>query len=186
MTILERETTPREIAIVKLAPDDWHMFKAFKILSLEQEAIAFEDQEKGLERYLAREDEEWKKMLGGKLLGKEGEAIYLFAQDGAILVGMLSVKIPKNDLESKNTAFIEHMYVEPDYRGKGIGRKLLLSIINELKEREGLERAWLSVISTQIPARKLYESAGFGAVKSYTVKRGQESFDEILMELELK
>lgn len=186
MTILEREATPREIVIVKLAPDDWHMFKAFKIRSLDKEAIAFEDQGKGLERYLAREDEEWKKMLEGKLLGREGETIYLFAQEGAILVGMLSVKIPKNDLECKNTAFIEHMYVEPDYRGKGVGRKLLLSAINELNEREGLERAWLSVVSTQIPARKLYESLGFREVKSYTVKRGAETFDEELMELELK
>ncbi|GEM_PF-5728264 len=69
---------------------------------------------------------------------------------------------------------------------KRVGKKLLLSIIDELKKRERLERVWLSVVSTQTPARKLYESVGFQEVKSVKVARGLEYYDEIKMELELK
>jgi len=50
--------------------------------------------------------------------------------------------------------------VDPDYRGKGIGRELMIAGLARLKNR-GLKVAELTVDSENRIARTLYESLGF-------------------------
>lgn len=50
--------------------------------------------------------------------------------------------------------------VLPDYRRRGIARRLLARSVEELRER-GAEKASLSVIDQNVPAYSLYESLGF-------------------------
>jgi mycothiol synthase len=55
---------------------------------------------------------------------------------------------------------------DPDYRGKGIGRKLLLAGIANLQNM-GVDEVWLTVDSENETARSLYESTGFKLQRSY-------------------
>jgi ribosomal protein S18 acetylase RimI-like enzyme len=52
------------------------------------------------------------------------------------------------------------MAIAPDYRSKGVGRKLVHHVVHEAAER-GEQRMLLEVIEQNDPAVRLYESAGF-------------------------
>ena len=55
---------------------------------------------------------------------------------------------------------IEGIGLCKDFRGRGLGRELLLSLMALLAE-EGYKRTWLSVSTSNIQAYPLYQSAGF-------------------------
>ncbi len=55
---------------------------------------------------------------------------------------------------------------DPDYRGKGIGRKTLLAGLANLKYM-GVSDVWLTVDSENKEALSLYESTGFKLLKNY-------------------
>jgi len=52
------------------------------------------------------------------------------------------------------------VWTDPEYRGRGLGRKLLKHVI-EVARTKGIGRLQLGVNQTQISAIKLYESLGF-------------------------
>lgn len=54
----------------------------------------------------------------------------------------------------------------PDYRGRGIGRRLLLAGLANLKN-QGVNEVWLTVDSENKAACSLYESIGFEVQKNY-------------------
>jgi len=60
---------------------------------------------------------------------------------------------------------IHMLGVDPDYRGKGIGRELMMAGLARLKNR-GLKVAGLTVDSENRIARTLYESLGFDILSS--------------------
>jgi len=54
------------------------------------------------------------------------------------------------------------MWTDPDHRGKGLGRALILKAISWLKEH-GVKEVHLSVTLRDSPAMRLYESMGFSS-----------------------
>jgi mycothiol synthase len=64
------------------------------------------------------------------------------------------------DAAGTNKGRILMLGVEPDYRGKGIGRRALLAGLAHLKSK-GIEAAELTVDSENAAACALYESVGF-------------------------
>ncbi|WP_197479962.1 GNAT family N-acetyltransferase [Paenibacillus swuensis] len=94
---------------------------------------------------------------------------------------LLSVSSQGKKMEHKGK--IWGTYVLPEYRGHGIGRKLLDEIISRSKRIEGICQVNLGVITFNEAAMKLYESYGF---KSYgleinSMKHNGTYFDEQLM-----
>ena len=53
-------------------------------------------------------------------------------------------------------------YVDPFFKGKGFGRALIRSLIEEAKDN-GKKQIFLWVIKDNLPARKFYEKNGFHA-----------------------
>jgi RimJ/RimL family protein N-acetyltransferase len=53
------------------------------------------------------------------------------------------------------------VFVRPEYRGTGVAQRLLLRVLEEARGMRGMERIYLSVATTQEPARRLYRSVGF-------------------------
>lgn len=173
-----------QISVVQISPDQWTVLQDLKLRSLNQEPVAFADPEPERAKYAARTEDEWRAILAGEMSGgKAGETVMFFARDTHRYVGMVSAII----LKDQTTATIQHMYVDSEgYRGLGVGKQLLTALLGKLKNRGDLKKAELSVIATQAPARKLYESVGFKEVKTLekSATRGNGSFDEIEMELE--
>lgn len=74
-------------------------------------------------------------------------------------------------------------YVAQEFRGQGIGRKLMKETMIRAKKLEGLSQINLGVITFNEPAKRMYESLGF---KSYgievkSMKYNGKYFDEELL-----
>jgi len=65
---------------------------------------------------------------------------------------------------------IDEVSVHKDFRGQGVGRKILIAILDELKER-GLSHVELMVDVDNPAAINLYKSAGFCNRQSQMVKK---------------
>jgi ribosomal protein S18 acetylase RimI-like enzyme len=80
------------------------------------------------------------------------------------------------------------MYVEPQYREQGLGKALLLALIERAtKECDGLEQIHLTVVSNNNSAKSLYVSLGFEVygIEPRALKTDEQYFDEDLMILRL-
>ena len=85
-------------------------------------------------------------------------ATFVVARDGDRAVGCGAIRVI-----GPTTAEAKRMYVEPDYRGKGVGRAVLARL--EAAARElGVERLVLETGVYQEAAIALYRGAGFTRV----------------------
>lgn len=78
------------------------------------------------------------------------------------------------------------MYVRPDARKSGVGRRLVEAVIDFA--RRHVEILQLNVVSDNEPARRLYARLGFVeyGLEKDSLKHGDTYYDEILMALDLK
>jgi GNAT superfamily N-acetyltransferase len=81
------------------------------------------------------------------------------AFDGERLVGMAG--LGRHDRDPERRAWIWGMFVLPEYRGKGTGRRLLRAALDHATTLAGLEAIELAVDPAQQAARNLYVSCGF-------------------------
>ncbi len=88
---------------------------------------------------------------------------WLVAMDGEHLAGYVGSQTVLGETDMMNLA------VDPDYRRKGLGKELILSLIEALRQRES-RCLTLEVRDSNAPARALYEGLGFqeiGRRKNY-------------------
>src|ERR1700674_5483132 len=87
--------------------------------------------------------------------------------------------------KEKHKGLLWGMYVHPDARNSGIGRKLIEAVIDYA--RQHVELIQLSVVSDNEPARRLYACLGFVeyGVEKNSLKQSGHYYDEILMALDL-
>lgn len=76
--------------------------------------------------------------------------------DDGILKGILNRTFEDNNVE------LCELYVEPFFKGSGIGRELMQYLIQEAK-MANKQRIFLWVIKDNLPARRFYEANGFQA-----------------------
>jgi len=87
----------------------------------------------------------------------------IFAKDGEKIVGFSYAIFDEKDIEKRGemVGYIEALGVKENYRKKGIGKALLLSSLNFLKEYN-IKVAELGVdAENPNKAKHLYESVGF-------------------------
>ncbi len=121
------------------------------ILSLIKELAEFEKLS-----HLVTDSEEG---LRASLFGKEKFVeVYLAEYDGNIAGQALFFKNYSTFL-GKPGIYLEDLYVKPEFRGKGIGKALLMKVINIAKERNYGRVEW-SVLDWNKPAIDFYSSIG--------------------------
>lgn len=86
------------------------------------------------------------------------------AKDKDKVIGITQWHVKENPCDG--LAEVEEVYVANGYRNKGIGKKLVLFALKNAtnyfkKNKFKLRRVFVFTSSTNIPARKLYESCGF-------------------------
>ena len=115
-----------------------------------------------------------------------GADFVLGAFDGDVLVGVAGCRRERL-VKHRHTAYIWGMYVAPEQRGTGLGRRLFVAAIARARTWPDLESLWLDVTTTNHGARALYASCGFRtvAIKPRTLKVGDRYYDEELMMLDL-
>ena len=103
--------------------------------------------------------------------------------DGRLVGIMAYAKQPYQKRAHK--AELRTVFIHPDYRGKGIAKKLIQTILADAKTH--LEIMTLTVATISHDARKLYVSEGFQSygIEPRNQKIGSDYFDEEYMWLDL-
>ena len=103
------------------------------------------------------------------------------------LIGMATY-IRETGLKERHKGRIYGVYVTPAQRGRGVGRALLVKLINRASENKGLEQILLAVSTQQTAARAVYRSLGFQVfgTEPNALQVGGKYVDEEHMILRLK
>jgi len=97
------------------------------------------------------------------------------------LIGVVSLVVEQKN-KIKHRANIYAMYVKPNLRGNGIAKMLMLEAVKVANQLKGIEQVYLSVVSSNKPAKKLYQSIGF---KIYGLDKRAMKIDDVYFDEEL-
>lgn len=107
----------------------------------------------------------------GEMLKKEDLGLFLVARYNGKLIGIAAISFAWTLEHGGKSAWLDELYVLPEYRGNGIGSALLESMIDALK-KEGCSAIDLEVEEDHRRAEHLYKRKGFERLKrSRWVKR---------------
>lgn len=89
--------------------------------------------------------------------------------------------------KSSHKGFLQAMYCDKVYRGKGIARDVVTYLIDKTKEIEGVEQLSLSVVAENVRAKAFYEAFGFETygTEPRAMFDGKKYYDEHKMVLQL-
>lgn len=148
----------------------WRYLKKLRLEALQNENIAFGS---SFEEEQEFSEKEWKKRINN----------IIFALSNNEPIGLISY-IFNNKIKSKHIAYLFGLYVKSEYRGKGIGKKLLESALNKIMENRNIKKINLSVNSQLNVPITLYKKFGFievGKLKfEFNIK--EKYYNEIIME----
>jgi ribosomal protein S18 acetylase RimI-like enzyme len=82
------------------------------------------------------------------------------AFEKAELVGVI-ILVKEKLFKLSHRANIIAMYISPEKRGFGVGKALLEEAIKKAKNLDGVEQVYLTVVTTNEPAKRLYSLLGF-------------------------
>jgi ribosomal protein S18 acetylase RimI-like enzyme len=161
------------IDLRRLGPEDASAYREIRLEALADSPHAFSstletEQGQPLDRFAKRLTDDF--VLG--------------AFSGPNLVGVAGFYVQPRP-KHRHKGMLWGMYVRPDHRAAGIGRKLVEAIIEH--DRQHVELLQLSVVADNMPARRLYASLGFveyGIERNATKYQGQYH-DDVLMALPL-
>lgn len=111
-----------------------------------------------------------KALLARHLFGRKPAAEVLLAEVGGRAVGMALFFNNFSTFLARPGIYLEDLYVEPAYRGQGLGRKLLQAVAR-LAVRRGCGRFEWSVLDWNTPAIKFYQDLGARPLNDWTIFR---------------
>ncbi|MHA2362391.1 MAG: N-acetyltransferase family protein [Candidatus Hodarchaeales archaeon] len=160
-----------EIEITTLLADYWEKFKTIRLEGLKNDPIAFGS---SYEEEIRFPEEEWRKRITRTI----------FALSGDKPVGMI-VFFFNNRIKTNHVANIFGMYVSKDFRGLGIGKKLMDAALRKIKMNKEIIKINLAVNTVQESAVALYQKYGFKIVGklSKDILVAGKFYDGFLMEL---
>lgn len=157
---------------------DFENIKKIMLEALETDPTAFTSDK---EEYEVKNDSWWKMYLQSYLLGVNSK-LYFYEENGK-QVGMNGI-IFINRNRSKHVSMMVWFYVNKEFRGKGIGKKLLKQVMDSAHENENIQKVSLTVVSSQVAAIEMYKKEGFEIIgtQKNELKINDQFYDFILME----
>lgn len=174
-----RETKLNQMEIRPLNENDEAKYWDLRLEALQSEPFAFgkapeEHQAISVEAQAAR----FREMQLDFTLG---------AFEGDDLIGMATF-IREKGRKERHKGRIYGVYVTRSQRGRGVGRKLIQSLLEKAKEDPSLEQVLLAVGARQESARQLYRKLGFDSfgTEPRALKIASEYIDEEHLILRLR
>ncbi len=137
------------ILIKKLTRKDWQIFKELRLQMLIEEPHAFTTTYEQVSGY---SDEEWRK----RTASKKASILVIFVDDTP--AGMNGLYYKDNE---KDKVTIWGMFVKKEFRGLGLGKKLMDAIEKEIRRDEAVKKINICVMTSQTSAWELYKKQGF-------------------------
>jgi GNAT superfamily N-acetyltransferase len=109
-------------------------------------------------------------LLTRYLFGKKPLAEVLLAIEGRRAVGMALFFHNYSTFLARPGIYLEDLYVEPAFRGRGLGKELLQAVAR-LAVKRGCGRFEWSVLDWNTPAIEFYKSLGARAMDEWTIFR---------------
>jgi len=144
--------SPDDIAIVTLPPDRWQEYRDLRLASLKAEPIAFSEP---YDRAAGRTPEEWRRRL------IDPTNWVVFAERGDTLVGLAAAYVIPDEPAAVH---IVSVYVDASVRQRGVGRRILSSLVERIAGSSEVATLRLGVLDTNAAAIALYASLGFSVV----------------------
>jgi ribosomal protein S18 acetylase RimI-like enzyme len=146
--MVNRGTDLNGVAIVLATSEDWEQVRDLRLRALADAPFAYGS---GWEEEQDRPESFWRARL------ESGAAATFLALDGNVTVGLVRTFVAPDDAAS---AELVSMWVAPQARRQGVGRQLIASVIEWVRQHDATT-VQLWVTETNMPARRLYESFGF-------------------------
>ena len=109
-------------------------------------------------------------LLRKHLFGRRPVAEVLLAEEGGRAVGMALFFQNYSTFLGRPGIYLEDLFVEPAFRGRGIGKQLLTAIAR-LAVKRGCGRFEWSVLDWNTPAIEFYRSLGARPMADWTIFR---------------
>ncbi len=124
------------------------------------------------------------KMVEERIRPTEDNFVLGVFDDQNVLLGIVTY-MRETSMKTAHKGNIFGMFVAPESRGNGLGKLLLQELVRKVKQTNGLEQINLTVVSENLPAKKLYSSIGFETygVERNALKSNGVYYDEDLMVL---
>jgi ribosomal protein S18 acetylase RimI-like enzyme len=163
-----------------LTPSDAAAFRDIRLRALREEPTAFTS---SIEEFSHQTLDK----IAARFRSDPAESFMLGAFQNGELVGLCGF-YREAMLKQRHKGNIISLYVAPQARGQGISRTLMNDAIRRARKVAGVEQLLLGVMTTQLAARKLYESLGFVVFgrEARAVKIGEQYYDEEFMVLDLR
>ena len=158
------------IEIRRLGEERWQDYRDLRLEALKKEPAAFGSSYE--EAKIASEDE-WRDRIKNAL----------FAIDQDKPVGMI-VCVRETAIKNKHVANIYGVYVDEEYRGRGVGKKLMDAVLTQIQKQHNVIKIKVTVNPVQKAAVNLYQDYGFniiGQLKKELFVEGK-FYDELIME----
>lgn len=139
-------------SIRRLLPEEWPLYREIRLRSLADSPDAFGGT---LANEQARPDAIWQQRLDRG--ARSGLDLPLLAEAEGVAIGLAWGKIEPGSAELAN---LYQMWVAPEYRGLGVGARMLADVIAWAREA-GAHEIRLGVTCGDTPAVRLYQKAGF-------------------------
>lgn len=162
--------SPNTLAVRKLTPADWIIYREVRLASLQDSPDAFGstfDREQGFP------DEAWRHRLDEEPLSYP---VGVFDNDQ--MIGLSAGRI---DSQTKQRVDVYQMWVAPEHRGRGASRLLLENILDWARQQNVIE-AHLQVTVGNSAAESLYRASGFvDAGESEPLREGSDILSQPMM-----
>ena len=165
-----------DVDIISLPPERWEEYRDLRLAALRAEPIAFSEP---YERAAQRTPEEWRRRL------IDSDNWVVFARRGDTLVGLAAAYVIPDELAAVH---IVSVYVDAAVRHRGVGRRMLRSLVERIATSSDAVTLHLGVLDTNAAAIALYASLGFAIVGEQhdVLHHTGHAYDELIMERPLR
>ncbi|HVA54786.1 MAG TPA: GNAT family N-acetyltransferase [Gammaproteobacteria bacterium] len=127
---------------------------------------------RGLAEYekLAHEVVATEQNIQAALFGKKPSAECLIAELDDTAIGFALFYHNFSTFAGKPGLYLEDLYIKPEFRGRGFGRKMLAHLAN-LAVQRGCARFEWAVLDWNAPAIRFYESLGANIMHAWKINR---------------